>query len=131
MRGKICIFVAALAALLALQGCMRRDAVIFQGISDVEVSMEASPRVGVVLLVENTSGRNITVRDASFVLTSRDGGRIAKARVEGELYLPKRCRTELYVPLQCSLDNPLKALAVLGDIEGNAPLLFVTGGVTA
>ena len=81
MRGKICIFVAALAALLALQGCMRRDAVIFQGISDVEVSMEASPRVGVVLLVENTSGRNITVRDASFVLTSRDGGRIAKARV--------------------------------------------------
>ena len=53
MRGKICIFVAALAALLALQGCMRRDAVIFQGISDVEVSMEASPRVGVVLLVEN------------------------------------------------------------------------------
>ena len=124
MRGKICIFVAALAALLALQGCMRRDAVIFQGISDVEVSMEASPRVGVVLLVENTSGRNITVRDASFVLTSRDGGRIAKARVEGELYLPKRCRTELYVPLQCSLDNPL------GDIEGNAPLLFVTGGVT-
>ena len=120
MRGKICIFVAALAALLALQGCMRRDAVIFQGISDVEVSMEASPRVGVVLLVENTSGRNITVRDASFVLTSRDGGRIAKARVEGELYLP----------LQCSLDNPLKALAVLGDIEGNAPLLFVTGGVT-
>ena len=97
MRGKICIFVAALAALLALQGCMRRDAVIFQGISDVEVSMEASPRVGVVLLVENTSGRNITVRDASFVLTSRDGGRIAKARVEGELYLPKRCRTELYV----------------------------------
>ena len=116
MRGKICIFVAALAALLALQGCMRRDAVIFQGISDVEVSMEASPRVGVVLLVENTSGRNITVRDASFVLTSRDGGRIAKARVEGELYLPKRCRTELYVPLQCSLDNPLKALAVLGDI---------------
>ena len=73
MRGKICIFVAALAALLALQGCMRRDAVIFQGISDVEVSMEASPRVGVVLLVENTSGRNITVRDASFVLTSRDG----------------------------------------------------------
>ena len=62
MRGKICIFVAALAALLALQGCMRRDAVIFQGISDVEVSMEASPRVGVVLLVENTSGRNITVR---------------------------------------------------------------------
>ena len=130
MRGKICIFVAALAALLALQGCMRRDAVIFQGISDVEVSMEASPRVGVVLLVENTSGRNITVRDASFVLTSRDGGRIAKARVEGELYLPKRCRTELYVPLQCSLDNPLKALAVLGDIEGNAPLLFVTGGVT-
>ena len=130
MRGKICIFVAALAALLALQGCMRRDAVIFQGISDVEVSMEASPRVGVVLLVENTSGRNITVRDASFVLTSRDGGRIAKARVEGELYLPKRCRTELYVPLQCSLDNPLKALAVLGDIEGNGPLLFVTGGVT-
>ena len=85
MRGKICIFVAALAALLALQGCMRRDAVIFQGISDVEVSMEASPRVGVVLLVENTSGRNITVRDASFVLTSRDGGRIAKARVEGAL----------------------------------------------
>ena len=71
MRGKICIFVAALAALLALQGCMRRDAVIFQGISDVEVSMEASPRVGVVLLVENTSGRNITVRDASFVLPGR------------------------------------------------------------
>ena len=79
MRGKICLFVAALAGLLALQGCMRRDAVIFQGISDVEVSMEASPRVGVVLLVENTSGRDITMRDASFVLTSRDGGSIALA----------------------------------------------------
>ena len=127
MRGKICIFVAALAALLALQGCMRRDAVIFQGISDVEVSMEASPRVGVVLLVENTSGKNITVRDASFVLTSRDGGRIAKARVEGELYLPKRCRTELYVPLQCSLDNPLKALAVFGRHRGKCAAALRNG----
>ena len=62
MRGKICIFVAALAALLALQGCMRRDAVIFQGISDVEVSMEASPRVGVVLLVAHVQRDGVVAR---------------------------------------------------------------------
>lgn len=130
MRRGIYICVVALVALVALQGCLRKDAIVFHGISDVEVSLEASPRIGVVLYVENTSCRNITVRDISFVLTDRTGGRIAKAVVESDLRLPKRSCTELYVPLKCSFSNPLKALALLGDLEGSVPQLFVSGGVT-
>lgn len=130
MKGKCCIVAAAVVALMSLQGCIRKDSIVFHGISDVDVSLQASPRVNAVLLVENTSGRDITVRDVAFELTGRDGGRIGKAMVDGDLRLPKHARTELYVPLQCSLDNPLKALSLLGDIGGNAPLLYVSGGVT-
>lgn len=130
MKKNLNITVAIVILMLSLPGCIREDSIVFRGISDVEISMQGSPSLEAVLSVENTSQRNITIRDAAFTVSGRDGNRIGKVMVGGELSLPKRSVTQLCVPLKLSLDNPLRALAVVGDIDGNAPFLFISGSVT-
>lgn len=130
MKRIINILAAATVLALALTGCMRKDAVIFRGVSDVDISLQGSPRMAAVLEVENTSNKNITLRDAAFRVTAKDGTLIGKVMVENDLFIPKRSVTSLYVPLKISIDNPLRALALLGDLEKSAPSLFVTGSVT-
>lgn len=126
---KSMIVLAAVVAALVLAGCVRKDAIVFHGIEDVNVSMGSSPRIGVVLAVENTSGRDITFRDASFSVEGKEGSVLGKVTVEKELFIPKRSRVELYVPLKVSIDNPLQGIALLGDLFGKAPSHFVSGSV--
>lgn len=130
MKRKISLFITAVCAVIALSGCIRMDDIVLHGVSDFDISLQGSPSVGVNLDVENTSGYNLSVRDASFTITDRNGTPIGKAMVKEELNLPRRSRTDLYIPMKLTFDNPFKALSIAGDIVGNAPSLFVTGSVT-
>lgn len=130
MKRQISIFIAAVCAAIALSGCIRMDDIVLHGVSDFDVSLQGSPSVSVTLDVENTSSYNLSLHDASFTVTDRNGSTIGKAMVKDALDLPRRSRTDLHIPMKLTFDNPFKALSIAGDIVGNAPSLFVTGSVT-
>lgn len=129
MKRIIYTIAAAAVTALLLSGCIRKDAIVFHGVSDIDISLQGSPRIEAVVRVENTSRKNITLQQAAFNLTARDGSVIAKAVVEGDVFIPRRSTSSLNIPVRISIDNPLKGLALLGDIEKNSPLLMVTGSV--
>lgn len=130
MKRSLYILITALAVIMTATGCIRRDAIRFNGITDMNVSLQTSPRVDAVLLVENTSGYNVSIRDIAFNVTDKQGNLIGKVIVTQELSLPKRSETQLLVPLKISITNPLKGLALLTNIERNASTLFVSGSAT-
>lgn len=130
MKRSLYILITTLAVIMTATGCMRRDAIKFNGIVDMDVSLQASPRVDAVLSVENISGYNVFIRDVAFNVTDDKGGLIGKVIVTQELLLPKRSETQLLVPLKITITNPLKGLAILTDIERNASKLFVSGSAT-
>lgn len=130
MKRTINTIIAAAVLAFMLTGCIREDAVVFRGVSDVDFSLKGSPRISAVLEAENKSNRNISLRDAAFSVTTPEGSTIGKVMLEDELFIPKRSVTSLYVSLKVSIDNPFKVLALLGDLENDSPTLFVNGSVT-
>lgn len=130
MRKRLYIIVLAVSVLLTATGCLRKDAVKVYNVTDFSISLQSSPRVNLVVSVENTSHRNITISDAALELTDSKGVRVAKVIVGNDLVLPKQSLIDLPVPLKLSVENPLKALALLGDIERNMAAVFVSGEAT-
>lgn len=130
MKNCLYILFSGLISLVISTGCIRPDAVKVLGISDVNVSLKGTPAVNFVLNAENTSGRNITLSNATLEISDVDNGRIARIIVGSNILLPKRSITNVNVPLRLSIDNPLAGMALLGNLEKSIKSLYVSGSVT-
>ncbi len=109
--------------LLMLAGCINEDDLKFHRVENLSVSTV----VNAVIVVENSSGRNITVSDAMFRVFDRENNEIGILTVADELHLPKKSTTSLAVPIRIRLTNPLVGLGLLSNIEENARNMTVTG----
>ena len=97
MRKQIFYIAAIAAVMLAASGCIREDAVKFHGISDIDIAISLNPRLEATMEVENTSGRNITIKDILFDVTDTDGNVIGTLKVNKDLFIPKRSRIALTI----------------------------------
>lgn len=119
--------VLLLLPLFLLAGCISEDDLRFHHVKDLSVSIGTTTVVNAVLVVENSSGRNVTVSDTLFHVFDHEGSEIATLTVTDELLLPRRSITSLTVPVRIRFVNPLLGLGVLSDIERSAEKMTVTG----
>lgn len=110
-----------------MTGCMREDAVKFHEIENISISVGSTVAVNTVLLVENTSGRKITLSDAVFHVSDAAGNEIGTVMVADELVLPKKSTVSLHVPVRIKLSNPFVGLSLVKNLSSEAPRLLVNG----
>ncbi len=118
-----------LLPMLALAGCIREDDLRFHRVENVSVSIGSTTTVNAIVVVENTSRRNVTLSDAELRVTDMDGNEIGIVTIAGELRIPKRSITDVAVPIRIRLSNPMLGIGLLSDIDRSAAKMKVNGSV--
>ncbi len=120
------LLVAAMLA-LTLSGCIKPSDIKLRNVENVSVSIMGNVRITLSLDIENLSGFNVRVQDIKLTLHDNQSAELAEIVVNESIFLRRRSAQCVDIPVHVKLNDPIKALSLLGSLRNGSDDIFVSG----